>query len=81
MDPTIKAIMDQALAKSHEDWLSQANRENQGMGFLSEAMRLGFSSGAARQADLAAGILSQRSVQAQPQEASGVAGTTGVTGK
>ena len=80
MDPTIQHVLNQAFAKTHELWLSNSQRDDAGGSFLAESMRLGFSSAAARQVDLAGGILAQRSVQAQPQSPGG-AGFKGVPGQ
>jgi hypothetical protein len=81
VDPTIDKVLDQAFAKTHESWLAQSERENAGTGLLAEISRFTFSSAASMQVQLASGILAQRSAQAQPQEASGIGGSTPVGGK
>jgi hypothetical protein len=75
VDATVEKGLDQAYARAHEDWLAQAQRENAGNGFLSEVTRLTFGAAASMQVQLAGGILSQRSAQAQPQQLPGPGGT------
>ena len=80
MDDTVAIGLQQAYAKAHENWLSEAQREDAGAGFLAEVTRLTFGAAASMQVQLAGGILAQRSAQAQPQEASGLGGSLPVSG-
>lgn len=80
VDPTIGKVLDQAFARVHESWMSQAERENAGGGFLAEMTRLTFGAAASMQVQLAGGILAQRSAQAQPGQISG-GGLKGVPGQ
>ncbi len=66
MDPTVQYVLAQAFAKSHEDWLQEASRENQAAGNVQQQTQLSFLE--AKEAyDLAEGILNQRSASQQPQ--------------
>jgi ribosomal protein S7 len=60
--------------------MSQTQREDHAMGWLAENARASFNAAAVMQVQLASGILAQRSAQAQPQEASGIAGSKPVGG-
>lgn len=80
VDATIEKVLDQSFAKTHESWLSQAERENAAAGFLAEVTRLTFGAAASMQVQLAGGILAQRSAQAQPGQVSG-GGKPGVPGQ
>ena len=80
VDPTIDKVLDQAYTHNHELAMQQAGRENHGVGVLMELSRQSFSAAAVQQVHLAGGILAQRSAQAQPQEASGIAGSKPVGG-
>ncbi len=55
----------QTIAKSNQLWMAQADRENHGMGLLSEQVRIGFQEMKVSN-DIASNILNQRSVQQQP---------------
>lgn len=80
VDATIDKVLDQSFAKTHESWLSEAERENAGAGFLAEVTRLTFGAAASMQVQLAGGVLAQRAAQAQPQSPGG-AGQKGVPGQ
>lgn len=80
VDATIEKVLDQAFSKTHESWLSEAQREDNGAGFLAEVTRLTFGAAASMQVQLAGGILAQRSAQAQPGQVSG-GGVKGVPGQ
>ena len=67
VDATIDKVLDQSFAKTHENFLAQAERENAAAGFLAEVTRLTFGAAESMQVQLAGGILAQRSVQQQPQ--------------
>ncbi len=75
VDATIDKVMDQAFAKTHEVWLSTMEFSNQGHQILNETGRWTFQGAASNQVQLAAGILAQRSAQAQPQQLPGPGGT------
>ena len=79
VDATIDKVLDQSFAKTHESWLSQAERENAAAGFLAEVTRLTFGAAASMQVQLAGGILAQRSAQSQPGQ--GVIPATKVIGQ
>jgi len=80
LDATVEKGLDQAYARTHEDWLATQQRGNAADAFLSEVTRLTFGAAASMQVQLAGGILAQRSAQSQPQQASGVAGSHPVGG-
>ena len=79
LDATVEKGLDQAYARTHEDWLATQQRSNAADGFLSEVTRLTFGAAASMQVQLAGGILAQRAAQAQPQEVSGIAGSKAVS--
>ena len=80
VDATIDKVLDQAYAKAHENWLATMDYSNQGHQALNETGRWTFQAAASNQVQLAAGILAQRSAQAQPQSPGG-AGLKGVPGQ
>lgn len=67
MDPTIQALMNQALAKSHETWLATQDRAAAGDANVAEQTRIAYLIDRANLA-LAGDILAQRSSQSQPQQ-------------
>lgn len=80
VDATIDKVLDQAFAKSHENWQSTMSHAADGHQILNETGRWTFQGAAAGQLFLASGILAQRSAQAQPQSPGG-AGLKGVPGQ
>ena len=80
VDATIDKVLDQAYSRAHEDWLGTQTQASQGQQHINESGRWSQQSAAANQQYLAAGILGQRSVQAQPQSPGG-AGQNGVPGQ
>lgn len=81
MEDSTKLAFEQGFQRAHQTGLNQMERENQAMGFIAEVVKESFISTTREQVGLASGILAQRSAESQPQQASGVATTTGVSGK
>lgn len=80
LDETIDMVLKQAYSRAHENWLSTMQFASAGDQALLETGRWTFQAAASNQVQLAAGILAQRSAQAQPQSPGG-AGTKGVPGQ
>lgn len=80
VDATIDKVLDQAFAKTHESWMGTMQHAADGHQALNETGRWTFQAAASNQVQLAAGILAQRSAQAQPQSPGG-AGVAGVPGQ
>lgn len=77
VDATIDKVLDQAFAKTHENWMGVMQHSAEGHQALMETGRWTFQAAASNQVQLAAGILAQRSAQAQPQQHPGPGGTGG----
>jgi hypothetical protein len=67
VDATIDKVLDQAFAKTHENWMGTMQHSADGHQVLNETGRWIFQGAASGQLFLASGILAQRSAQAQPQ--------------
>ena len=80
VDATIDKVLDQGFAKVHSNWLGTMQHAADGHQALMETGRWTFQAAASNQVQLAAGILAQRSAQAQPQSPGG-AGVRGVPGQ
>ena len=80
VDATIDKVLDQAYSRAHENWLGMMQHAADGQQALVETGRWTFQAAASNQVQLAAGILAQRSAQAQPQSPGG-AGLKGVPGQ
>ena len=80
VDATIDKVLDQAFAKTHENWMGTMQHSADGHQVLNETGRWIFQGAASGQLFLASGILAQRSAQAQPQSPGG-AGAHGVPGQ